>query len=152
MINEHNELASCEEGQTLALDDSALNCDLHQMESANISFDDDKLPWCEEGERLIMDSSAINCECSERERRAPVIGERGYDGDDEEEMNVQTHSNHRHLLRLEYVTEALHALTMLLPCRHASFCQSCANETEFCPICNEVVYGTVKVYCGIFIL
>src|SRR6218665_2158786 len=37
---------------------------------------------------------------------------------------------------------------MLVPCKHLSLCEPCANYAIICPICCEVIDGTIRVYVG----
>jgi len=36
--------------------------------------------------------------------------------------------------------------TVLLPCGHLSCCESCAKSLSNCPICRNVIRGTVKTF------
>src|SRR6218665_61129 len=37
---------------------------------------------------------------------------------------------------------------MIVPCKHLSLCEPCANYAIICPICCEVIDGTIRVYVG----
>src|SRR6218665_3932791 len=38
---------------------------------------------------------------------------------------------------------------MVVPCKHLTLCEPCANYAIICPICSEVIDGTIKVYVGL---
>src|SRR6218665_1608961 len=37
---------------------------------------------------------------------------------------------------------------MVVPCKHFTLCEPCANYAIICPICCEVIDGTIRVYVG----
>src|SRR6218665_520836 len=37
---------------------------------------------------------------------------------------------------------------MVVPCKHLTLCEPCANYAIICPICSEVIDGTIRVYVG----
>src|SRR6218665_1126879 len=37
---------------------------------------------------------------------------------------------------------------MVVPCKHLTLCEPCANYAIICPICSEIIDGTIRVYVG----
>src|SRR6218665_1570095 len=35
---------------------------------------------------------------------------------------------------------------MVVPCKHLTLCEPCANYAIICPICSEIIDGTIRVY------
>jgi|SRR6218665_1191089 len=102
----------------------------------------DESSSCDEGERLIMDEGAINCDTYS----LSVNNGSTYP----EETNIPINSNcHLHHWHIQSATENLYTLTKFPPCNHVSFCEICACKFLLCPICERIVYGTVKMTCRI---
>ena len=36
--------------------------------------------------------------------------------------------------------------TLNLPCCHIVCCESCADAAHFCPLCEQIILGTVRIY------
>lgn len=72
-----------------------------------------------------------------------------------EEINIRINTNYCHLhhWHMQSVTDDLQAytLTKFQPFNHVSFCQVCSSKVLLCPVCDEIVYGTVKMTCRIII-
>lgn len=129
-----DELSSSAEEERLIMDAGSINCDRD-------SFVDD-LSTCEDGERLIMDEAAINCDTN----FLSVINGSTYT----EETNNRINTNcHLHRWHIQSATENLYTLTKFQPCNHASFCEICACKVLLCPVCDKIIYGTVKMTCRI---
>ena len=70
-----------------------------------------------------------------------------------EETNNHINTNcHSHHCNKQSITDDLHSVTLFQPCGHLTVCEICANEALLCPICDEIVYGSVKMSCRIIIV
>src|SRR6218665_636969 len=38
--------------------------------------------------------------------------------------------------------------TLTVPCKHLTMCESCASDAIICPLCNEVIEATIRVFIG----
>ena len=37
---------------------------------------------------------------------------------------------------------------LTVPCKHLTMCESCASDAIICPLCNEVIEATIRVFIG----
>ncbi len=38
--------------------------------------------------------------------------------------------------------------TMTVPCRHLTVCERCSESILICPLCHEIIDGTVRIFVG----
>src|SRR6218665_29676 len=38
--------------------------------------------------------------------------------------------------------------TMTVPCRHLTVCERCSESILICPLCHEIIEGTVRIFVG----
>lgn len=84
----------------------------------------------------------------------------GYEGDDGFDVCGAFPNHSYQVSRFHTMNEKLQALamcvlcrttqmqSMLLPCRHITLCESCANNVEACPLCGELIAGTIRIFVG----
>src|SRR6218665_2727940 len=109
----------------------------------------DELSSCTDGKRLAMDATAINCDTDLVDSTNSLTTNSILD----EETNNRIKTNcHLHHWDKQSITDDLHAVTFFQPRGHLTVCEICANEALLCPICDEIVYGSVKMSCIIIIV
>ena len=37
---------------------------------------------------------------------------------------------------------------LMVSCKHLTICESCASDVIICPLCNEVIEATIRVFIG----
>jgi len=109
----------------------------------------DELSSCTDGKRLAMDAGAINCDTDLVDPTNSLTADSILHEETNNHINTNCHSHH---CNKQSITDDLHSVTLFQPCGHLTVCEICANEALLCPICDEIVYGSVKMSCRIIIV
>ena len=109
----------------------------------------DELSSCTDGKRLAMDATALNCDTDLVDSTNSLRTNSILDEETNSHINTKCHLHH---WDKQSITDDLHAVTLFQPCGHLTVCEICTNEALLCPICDEIVYGSVKMSCRIIIV
>src|SRR6218665_3546885 len=109
----------------------------------------DELSSCTDGKRLAMDAGAINCDTDLVDSTNSLTTNSILDEETNNRINTNCHLHH---WGKQSITDDLHAVTFFQACGHLTVCEICTNEALLCPICDEIVYGSVKMSCIIIIV
>src|SRR6218665_3701437 len=109
----------------------------------------DELSFCTDGKRLAMDAGAINCDTDLVDPTNSLTTNSILDEKTNNRINRNCHLHH---WDKQSIRDDLHAVTLFQPCGHLTVCELCTNEALLCPICDEIVYGSVKMSCRIIIV
>src|SRR6218665_2283622 len=108
-----------------------------------------ELSSCTDGKRLAIDAVAINCDTDLVDSTNSLMANSILDEETNNHINTNCHLNHS---EKQSITDDLHAVTLFQPSGNLTVCEICANEALLCPICDEIVYGSVKMSCRIIIV
>src|SRR6218665_481773 len=109
----------------------------------------DELSSCTDGKRLAMDAGAINNDTDLVDSANSLTTNSILDEETNSHINTKCHLHH---WDKQSITDDLHAVILFQPCGHLTMCEICATETLLGPICEEIVYGSVKMSCLIIIV
>src|SRR6218665_802217 len=132
-----------------AIDEAPLNIEDIWLSVDTTSELIDELSSCTDGKRLAMDAGAINCDTDLVDSTNSLTTNSILDEETNNHINTNCHLHH---WDKKSITDDLHAVTLFQPCGHLTMCEICATEALLCPICEEIVYGSVKMSCRLIIV